>query len=115
MALATADMKGAAGDCPAALYDQVRLETLLANGRAFRRGRRRRCGRRYAADVDAATLGGVGVGDVRRPNARGVLDRVGEVAFSFVLANFGIAIAAKMPMMTTTINYSISVKPLRFI
>src|SRR6185436_2158966 len=36
-------------------------------------------------------------------------------AFSFVLANFGIAIAAKMPMMTTTINNSISVKPLRFI
>src|ERR1043166_2187015 len=35
-------------------------------------------------------------------------------AFSFVLANFGIAIAAKMPMMTTTINSSISVKPLRF-
>src|ERR1700674_1124196 len=36
-------------------------------------------------------------------------------AFSFVLANFGIAMAAKMPMMTTTINNSISVKPLRFI
>src|ERR1700704_5897479 len=36
-------------------------------------------------------------------------------AFSFVLANFGIAMAAKMPMMTTTINSSISVKPLRFI
>src|SRR2546428_1890512 len=36
-------------------------------------------------------------------------------AFSFVLANFGIAIAAKMPMITTTINSSISVKPLRFI
>src|SRR5882672_2015591 len=36
-------------------------------------------------------------------------------AFSFVLANFGIAIAARMPMMTTTINSSISVKPLRLI
>src|SRR5690242_13669661 len=35
-------------------------------------------------------------------------------AFSFVLANFGIAMAAKMPMMTTTISSSISVKPLRF-
>src|SRR5881394_3582665 len=35
-------------------------------------------------------------------------------AFSFVLANFGIAIAAKMPMITTTIRSSISVKPLRF-
>src|SRR5512138_3116588 len=35
-------------------------------------------------------------------------------AFSFVLANFGIAIAARMPMMTTTINSSIRVKPLRF-
>src|SRR5205809_7047939 len=35
-------------------------------------------------------------------------------AFSFVLANFGIAIAARMPMITTTINSSISVKPLRF-
>ena len=34
-------------------------------------------------------------------------------AFSFVLANFGIAIAARMPMMTTTIRSSISVKPLR--
>src|SRR5205085_11834522 len=32
-------------------------------------------------------------------------------AFDFVLANFGIAIAAKMPMMTTTISSSISVKP----
>src|SRR5262252_6682271 len=32
-------------------------------------------------------------------------------AFSFVLANFGIAIAARMPMMTTTIRSSISVKP----
>src|SRR5258708_5337017 len=36
-------------------------------------------------------------------------------AFSFVFANFGIAIAAKMPMITTTIRSSISVKPLRFI
>src|SRR6266550_1389248 len=35
-------------------------------------------------------------------------------AFSFVFANFGIAIAAKMPMITTTIRSSISVKPLRF-
>src|ERR1051326_9422122 len=34
-------------------------------------------------------------------------------AFSFVLANFGIAIAARMPMITTTISSSISVKPLR--
>src|SRR4051812_28771081 len=34
-------------------------------------------------------------------------------AFSFVFANFGIAIAAKMPMMTTTIRSSMSVKPLR--
>src|SRR5690349_20962409 len=36
-------------------------------------------------------------------------------AFSLVFANFGIAIAAKMPMITTTIRSSISVKPLRFI
>ena len=36
-------------------------------------------------------------------------------AFSFVFANFGIAIAAKMPMMTTTIRSSISVKPFRFV
>src|SRR6267142_1321477 len=36
-------------------------------------------------------------------------------AFSFVFANFGIAIAAKMPMITTTIRSSMSVKPLRFI
>src|SRR5437667_8487374 len=36
-------------------------------------------------------------------------------AFSFVLTNFGIAIAARMPMITTTINSSMSVKPLRFI
>src|SRR5438046_9510730 len=34
-------------------------------------------------------------------------------AFSFVLANFGIAIAARIPMITTTINSSISVKPRR--
>src|SRR6267143_1157429 len=32
-------------------------------------------------------------------------------ALSFVFANFGIAIAARMPMMTTTIRSSISVKP----
>src|SRR5437867_6682302 len=38
-----------------------------------------------------------------------------KYAFSFVFANFGIAIAAKMPMITTTIRSSISVKPLRFI
>src|SRR5205823_14077316 len=36
-------------------------------------------------------------------------------AFALVLANFGIAMAAKMPMITTTIRSSISVKPLRFI
>src|SRR6266850_7601770 len=36
-------------------------------------------------------------------------------AFDLVLANFGIAIAARMPMMTTTIKSSINVKPLRFI
>src|SRR5579862_7458386 len=36
-------------------------------------------------------------------------------AFCFVLANFGIAIAARMPIITTTISNSISVKPLRFI
>src|SRR5437879_350035 len=35
-------------------------------------------------------------------------------AFAFVLANFGIAMAAKMPMITTTISSSMSVKPLRF-
>src|SRR6266550_3071040 len=35
-------------------------------------------------------------------------------AFSFVFANFGIAMAAKLPMITTTISSSISVKPLRF-
>ncbi len=34
-------------------------------------------------------------------------------AFCFVSANFGIAMAAKMPMMTTTISSSISVKPFR--
>src|SRR2546423_8258620 len=32
-------------------------------------------------------------------------------ALSFVFANFGIAIAARMPMMTTTIKSSIRVKP----
>src|ERR1019366_3581150 len=32
-------------------------------------------------------------------------------AFSFVFANFGIAIAARMPMMTTTIRSSMRVKP----
>src|SRR6476469_8273155 len=32
-------------------------------------------------------------------------------AFSLVFANFGIAIAARMPMMTTTIKSSIRVKP----
>src|SRR5467141_3925545 len=36
-------------------------------------------------------------------------------AFSFVFANFGIAIAARMPMITTTIRSSINVNPLRFI
>src|SRR5256885_2971178 len=36
-------------------------------------------------------------------------------AFSLVLANFGIAMAAKMPMITTTISSSISVKPLRLL
>src|ERR1700704_6923524 len=36
-------------------------------------------------------------------------------AFAFVLANFGIAMAARMPMITTTLNSSMSVKPLRFI
>src|SRR5207244_2776920 len=35
-------------------------------------------------------------------------------AFSFVLANVGIAIAASSPMMTTTINSSSSVNPVRF-
>src|SRR5882757_5940444 len=36
-------------------------------------------------------------------------------AFVFVLANFGIAIAARMPMITTTISSSMSVKPLRLV
>src|ERR1700716_607251 len=36
-------------------------------------------------------------------------------AFVFVLANFGIAIAARMPMITPTISSSISVKPLRLV
>src|SRR6266481_3983920 len=36
-------------------------------------------------------------------------------AFSFVFANFGIAMAARMPIITTTIRSSMSVKPLRFI
>src|SRR5947209_4718320 len=36
-------------------------------------------------------------------------------AFSFVLANLGIAMAAKMPIITTTISSSMSVKSLRFI
>src|SRR3954447_17424579 len=35
-------------------------------------------------------------------------------ALSFVFANFGIAIAARMPMMTTTIRSSMSVKPFLF-
>src|SRR6187551_1054816 len=34
-------------------------------------------------------------------------------AFDLVFANFGIAIAARMPMMTTTIRSSIRVKPRR--
>src|SRR5256885_12159877 len=36
-------------------------------------------------------------------------------AFSFVLPNLGIAMAAKMPIITTTISSSMSVKPFRFI
>src|SRR3954470_6311851 len=36
-------------------------------------------------------------------------------AFDLVLANFGIAIAARIPMITTTMRSSISVKPLRFL
>src|SRR5438105_9175950 len=36
-------------------------------------------------------------------------------ALPFVFANFGIAMAAKIPMITTTIRSSIRVKPLRFI
>src|SRR5467141_984133 len=35
-------------------------------------------------------------------------------AFSFVFANFGIAIAARIPMITTTIRSSIRVKPFLF-
>src|SRR5881409_987786 len=35
-------------------------------------------------------------------------------AFSFVFANFGIAIAARMPMITTTIRSSMRVKPFWF-
>src|SRR5438093_11466600 len=35
-------------------------------------------------------------------------------AFSFVLANFGIAMAASLPMLSTTLKSSMSVKPLRF-
>jgi hypothetical protein len=34
-------------------------------------------------------------------------------AFSLVLVNFGMAIAARRPMITTTMRSSISVKPLR--
>src|SRR5574342_1328730 len=36
-------------------------------------------------------------------------------AFSLVFANFGIAMAAKMPMMTTTIRSSMRVKPFVFL
>src|SRR5215218_5841600 len=36
-------------------------------------------------------------------------------ALLFVLANFGIAIAARMPMITTTIRSSIRVNPLRIL
>src|SRR5689334_5621909 len=36
-------------------------------------------------------------------------------AFDFVLANFGIAIAARIPMITTTIRSSIRVKPRRVV
>src|SRR5262245_60528008 len=39
-----------------------------------------------------------------------MLDRT---AFCLVFANFGMAIAARMPMMTTTMSNSINVKPLR--
>src|SRR5882757_6561404 len=35
---------------------------------------------------------------------------VARYAFSLVFANFGIAMAARMPMITTTISSSISVK-----
>src|SRR5690349_684657 len=38
-----------------------------------------------------------------------------SLALSFVAANFGIAMAAKMPMMTTTISNSMRVKPLRLV
>ncbi len=34
-------------------------------------------------------------------------------AFSFVLENFGMAMAAKSPMITTTMSSSIRVKPRR--
>src|SRR5262245_24474249 len=40
-----------------------------------------------------------------------MLDRT---AFCLVFANFGMAIAARMPMITITISSSIRVKPLRF-
>src|ERR1700704_5423122 len=36
-------------------------------------------------------------------------------AFSFVFANLGIAIIARIPMITTTMSSSIRVKPLQFI
>src|SRR3954451_16646573 len=36
-------------------------------------------------------------------------------AFDLVLANFGIAIAARMPMITTTMRSSIRVKPRRVV
>src|SRR5688500_19075044 len=36
-----------------------------------------------------------------------------SLALSLVAANFGIAMAARMPMITTTISSSISVKPFR--
>src|SRR5438034_11674447 len=52
-------------------------------------------------------------------SARSEERRVGKEgkmqAFSFVLTNFGIAMAARMPMITTTSNITMSVKPLRFI
>ena len=34
------------------------------------------------------------------------------IALSLVLANFGMAMAARMPMITTTMSSSMSVKPL---
>jgi hypothetical protein len=34
-----------------------------------------------------------------------------RILLAFVLANFGMAIAARMPMITTTINSSMRVKP----